>query len=54
MGVKHTARGPNPARCEVESGPRDNFVKLKLLCLLEKFIQSHFNNWWLDFKYLEP
>jgi len=26
-GVKHTARGPKPARCEVESGPRDNFVK---------------------------
>jgi len=26
-GVKHTARGPKPARCEVESGPRDDFVK---------------------------
>jgi len=26
-GVKHTARGPNPARCVVGSGPRDDFVK---------------------------
>jgi len=26
-GVKHTAHGPNPARCGVGSGPRDDFVK---------------------------
>jgi len=26
-GVKHTSRRPKPARCEVESGPRDDFVK---------------------------
>jgi len=26
-GVKHTPRGPNPARCVVGSGPRDDFVK---------------------------
>jgi len=26
-GVKHTASGPKPARCEVESGPPDDFVK---------------------------
>ena len=26
-GVKHTARGPNPARCVVGSGPWDDFVK---------------------------
>jgi len=26
-GVKHTACGPNPARCVVGSGPRDHFVK---------------------------
>jgi len=26
-GVKHTARGPKPTRCVVESGPRDDFVK---------------------------
>jgi len=26
-GVKHTARGPNPARCVVGSSPRDDFVK---------------------------
>jgi len=24
--VKHTARGPKPARCVVESGPLDDFV----------------------------
>jgi len=26
-GVKHTARGPKPARCKVECGPRDDLVK---------------------------
>jgi len=36
-GVKHTARGPKPARCLVESSPRDDFVKQKLLCLLEVY-----------------
>jgi len=38
-GVKHTAR------CVVGSGPRDDFVKQKLLCLLEKSIHLYFNNW---------
>ena len=44
-GVKHKARGPNPARCVVGSGPRDDFVTKKLVCLLEKSIQLYFNNW---------
>jgi len=26
-GVKHTARGPKPARCEGKTGPRDDSVK---------------------------
>jgi len=37
-------RGPKPARCEVESGPRDDFVQYKLH-LLDTFIQSYFDNW---------